>query len=430
MRLKLDWNIQGEGPRLKSIEDLANDPNLTNDNLETLADYILWQNEEPSKFGLNKWVKGEEPISLDEMQSQGVDPTTVSTPMKARKAKLNREAVKPLIQGHATESQWYTLWRQIDECEFGVQTWEASIGKRRPDLPIRKELYDRLAEHAQRNGLNYDDYLEDLRKAALAWDAYAALKAKRRLVQLRTEQYSLLDLLSTGHVQRRTPVLTNPDTPDKGILGFRPFMATSLILDKISDSHFEPTFYAKVREALNWADAAPESRILDLRDPRTMKVLLMNYEELESTAFSGPIENRDIMFSLYTYVNYYVHEARLDPIPKRILELKMRHMSNREIAAAILNEFDVTYSENYISTIFHNRVLDPILEEVDKHYRLLEYILMGKTVFKKCRTCGRLLPRNTTYFLKRKSCSDGFNNNCKTCEKERKRRKNSEKKEQ
>ena len=95
-------------------------------------------------------------------------------------------------------------------------------------------------------------------------------------------------------------------------------------------------------------------------------------------------------------------------------------MSNKDIAKAVEEKFNLSYKENYISTIFTRRIVEPIVEQVEKHYRLIEYITMGRTVFKKCSICGRLLPRNSTYFNKRTATSDGFFSYCKECKARRK----------
>jgi hypothetical protein len=112
--------------------------------------------------------------------------------------------------------------------------------------------------------------------------------------------------------------------------------------------------------------------------------------------------------------------CELPPELKRILTLKMSKVNNREIAEILLQEYGLEYKENYISTIFTKRIIEEIVKQVELHYRLIEFITVGKSVFKRCSRCGKLYPRNTNYFNKRTSTCDGFFSNCKKCKTRRK----------
>jgi hypothetical protein len=268
----------------------------------------------------------------------------------------------------------------------------------------------------------FQQYLSRLCEEALSWEGYKALKKKRQLVTLRTEQYTLLDCLAGESIKRRnfTPYVEESHGMD--LMGFKPFMSLDLLLNAVDNYNFSKAFTSKCLDQLEWADAAPmQERVLDLRNGKVLKSLLAHYYDIEDLAFSGSYENKEIFFALYSYLNYYIKKANLDEDMKDILYMKMNHKKNKEIADYMEKEYGLIYGENYISTIVTNRIIKPILEEIDKHYKLIEYLLVGPSVFKKCSCCGKMYPRNATYFLKRKSCSDGFYSVCKECNKEKKK---------
>lgn len=463
--MQLNWNLNEQGERLKFIQDLPLD-SLSPVQLEKIADYLLWPSPDAESMGLIKWNwNGGTPVSLEAIQEQGLD--VGNTPIVATKTKqprLERKAViHKLGEDHPMTRQWLDLWRQIDETEFKVQVWELSQGKRRPDLPIRAELFLRLwqGEHGQppvgetamitplmekearppnvygaeaqisraRQVLGaalvdtpFQQYLSRLCEEALSWEGYKALKKKRQLVTLRTEQYTLLDCLAGESIKRHnfTPYVEESHGMD--LMGFKPFMSLDLLLNAVDNHNFSKAFTSKCLDQLEWADAAPmQERVLDLRNGKVLKSLLTHYYDIEDLAFSGNYENKEIFFALYSYLNYYIKKANLDEDMKDILYMKMNHKKNKEIADYMEKEYGLIYGENYISTIVTNRIIKPILEEIDKHYKLVEYLLVGPSVFKKCSCCGKMYPRNATYFLKRKSCSDGFYSVCKECNKEKKK---------
>jgi len=472
--MQLNWNLNDQEERLKFIQDLPLEQ-LSPAQLERIADYLLWPSPDAESMGLVKWNwSGNTPVSLEAIQEQGLDVGNAPIiAVKAKQGRLERSDVyQRLGQNHPLTPQWLDLWRRIDETEFMVQVWELSQGKRRADLPIRDELFIRLWQgiHGQMpiggqvadaetnnnmdNNIDLDmrpasisdpavqieqarrvlgaalidtpfkQYIKKLCNEALAWEGYKALKKKRQLVTLRTEQYTLLDCLSGESVKKHTFIPYTEEIKNNDLLGFRPFMSLSMLIDSVDQHHFSRQFTSKCLDQLSWADSETyeeSGKVLDLRNGKTLKSLLNHYYDIEDLAFSGNYENKEIFFALYSYLNYYIKRANLDDDMTDILYMKMNHKKNKEIADYMEKRYGLIYGENYISTIVTNRIIKPILEEIDKHYKLLEYLLVGPSVFKKCSCCGKMYPRNATYFLKRKSCSDGFYSVCKECNKEKKK---------
>lgn len=334
---------------------------------------------------------------------------------------------------------WLDLWRKIDETEFKVQTWELGHGKRRADLPIRESLHLRLMGHAIQGDNCLSDtlicdgmasldnaellpyaaalsqYEECLAAEASNWDATICLRNKRNLVELRKEQYNLLDNLAGEMLQCHVNKGMYWDDIQGQIEDFLPFSAAYLRIDEVREEHFNAGFQQKCVTALKHSDEVRTK--VDLREPDTIRGLLNDYKGYLDFIRGASPEEGEIIKEMILWLIYYIKRCGFSEELTLILRSKIRHCSNKEIAESLKENYGIIYQENYISTIYSNRIIKAIAEEAQLHYRLIEFITMGKTVFKKCSKCGKLLPRNTDYFNKRSSTSDGFYGYCKDCKK-------------
>lgn len=466
MRLNLNWTIDDPQEREKFVREYIEEHGhlLTEENLSTLADYILWATKDPNiemETKNSPWVgkNTSKEVSLDALKEQAEEtgrpveallsatnftnpiiklnrtdvinkllPPSVpffqykNTPSSLNKAErldyLEKEATKTLFlhlkEGrptHPLTSQWLDLWRDIDTTEYTVQTWEMQRGKRRPGLPIRDILEFRVSVLS-------DDpisFKQGLQEKASQWSAYEVLKNKRLLVSFRKQQYALLDGL--GEEMRQAKGGASFWTSNnEGIAEFYPIMDEKLFIKDFLPSHFDPSFQGKVITALQRCDRKEEGNLtIDLRDGKSVRALLSMQGELADSLPIREIAHREIIGKLLFYLHIYLKEANLSPDLLTIMQMKIKKKSNREIAEFIQEEYGFSYRENYISTIYTKRIIDAITEQAEKHVRKLEYLLMGRNVFKTCSRCHGLFPRNGEYFNKRNGTSDGFYNYCKEC---------------
>jgi hypothetical protein len=213
---------------------------------------------------------------------------------------------------------------------------------------------------------------------------------------------------------------------ERGLREFYPLNSIEFLIDGAEEKHFEGEFYKKCVEALTYLDKLelePQLRdpySIDFRQPETVRQVILMYPDLKEAALRMSDVEGGVLQGLIKYLKYYIDQCDFEPELKMILTLKMHKVSNKDIVTRLKEEFNLEYKENYRSTIFTKRIIDAIVEQVNLHYRLIEFITMGRSVFKKCSKCGRLLPRNTTYFNRRTSTSDGFFSSCKKCKARRK----------
>lgn len=328
------------------------------------------------------------------------------------------------IQGwHALTETWFDLWSRIDELEFMIQSYEIAHGKRRADLPIRDELFFRIACSIVWKG-KWNESLDlccaSLREKALKWEGYEYLKKKRQLVSLRTQQYALIDCIQGETLLKKGNSAMYWHEEEKGVAEFYPFMREEFMFDTITQECFTAEFMQKCVRALRELDAVDAKaragrNTIDFRNEEVVRYLILSLPDLEEAVLRGTDSETIILRPLLKYLNYYIKKCNFPPDLLLVLRAKRARVSNKEIASLLKEKFGLDYKENYISTIFTKRIVDAIVEQVNLHYKMIEYITMGPNVFKRCSKCGRLLPRNSTYFNKRTSTSDGFFSSCKDC---------------
>lgn len=445
MKLDLDWNLETTEERVQFVQKYTEQhaSSLTDSNLETISEYILWSISEPD-FELTSskspWNKVSKEVSLDELKEKAaetgrpVDSLVTEVQYTKKATKLDREQVAsklakgatyeqimlyelhPELQLHAMTPQWVEVWSLIDTTEYMVQYWELRNGKRRPDLPIRDELISRLNIISHRRKLHVDELLEELQEKSNRWSSKDFLRNKRLLVTYRQSQYQLLDALQGEMSQPQGNVANYYEDKHGPLNSFYPYMDPKLLIQEVNDSHFEPAFQETLLNQLRITDNF-EFNInnISLTEPQTIRTLLQMEDELETSMMQLPLLDKEIVELLLRFFRYYVAKAELTPELELIKNMKVEGIKNKEIALAIHEKFGILYKENYISTIYTKRIIEAIVEAAKTHQRLMEYISMGKSVFKTCSRCGQLLPRNAEYFNKRSSTSDGFFPYCKRC---------------
>ena len=98
-------------------------------------------------------------------------------------------------------------------------------------------------------------------------------------------------------------------------------------------------------------------------------------------------------------LEYYETRANLTSLQKDLLELKLRNVPNLDIAKQLNKIYHKSYNENYISTIFHQKIIPSVADAAKRHREILENIFFPEN-FKKCKDCGRILLMNGDNFVK------------------------------
>ena len=119
---------------------------------------------------------------------------------------------------------------------------------------------------------------------------------------------------------------------------------------------------------------------------------------------------------LLSTLQFYTEEANLSEIQKEILQLKIQKKKNEEIAKYINEKYNTTYTINYISTIFRQKIIPKISEIAILHEKII-FELFFPEEFKACSCCGTVLLRDLDFFVKKSRAKDGLTSQCKRCDK-------------
>lgn len=430
-RLHLDFSINGTVDRKDFVDQYVQRPEfiskpLTEDELETIANYILWGKDED---GLNVTQRGEIQIetrnktwqrddteSLDAMmESPTFNEASLRRPTEAR-TRITREVFDrndALAQcpSHMVPI-FQELFDRIDKLEMAIHFYEFAHGKRKE--PPRTALTKRFSE-------------EDVRAAetmAGKWNQYKYLKQRHLIVELRREQFTLRDSYVEKHL-RHTPPEPDLDPVHLDFDAEIPVFPLGLVGAPFSKLVFRAghelnpyTYTEKELDTLvhhYWnkkAQLRPQL-FFDFEELEHVYELFGQLEELEESVEDLPIESN--LKKLIDTLKYYIDFADLNEIQREVLELKIGKMKNQDIADLINKKYNKTYATNYISTIFRQKIIPKINEAVSLHALIIENMCFAEN-FKKCNSCGEILLLDAENFIRRARSKDGFSNKCKKCD--------------
>lgn len=332
------------------------------------------------------------------------------------------------IYAESLSSSVLPLWRSIDELDYGITFWEMSNGKRRMGLAPRSELYERLFLNLSislgriaATG-EFDTYLSNIESNAATWSEREKGQWKKKLTEYRTEQYVLQDTIK-GECIRGVinPALWWSEDKDENlIIDILPFSDFSFAFRYPQEENFSQEFMTRSVMALrNLDEKEGKEGVLDFRDPVQVKRFIQFAEELQDYVQKKGIIHAEMVDKALRWFQYFVNRCNLTPEEELILKFKIAKKGNKDIMKALEERGLTPYKENYISTVYTKRVLNAIAAQAQECQRMIEYITMGRGVFKECSECHRLIPRNSIYFNQRNNTKDGFYSDCKECRKKK-----------
>ena len=441
-RLRLNFNLKTPAERLNFINNyLPSLPNPTSEELETISNYLLWASESnsprkdlksrgilpPSKS--NDWDE-----KVESLEALYENPAVDESDFKPLTAIPTRIAREPFSRSKARQEApafirdtLEALFLQIDELDYKIELYELKTGKRTE--PIRETLISRL----------------DLRSRARAeeeiahWEVLNYIRARHFLIQLRSDQYTIRDSYKQNVGASVTAKNIGYSPVDEPIFGdgidVKPLGLLQHSKDKEKTDITELIFYP-----------APSPSRYTSEQLKKISAYIWDYKkklEHQGTRIYFDFENEDHIYqllllertlkkiditedstinSLVETLDYYIQEANLSEIQRRILDMKRAHKENYDIAQEVNKEFGKHYAQNYISTIFKQKIIPKIIEAVKLHKEKIENLFFEEE-FKKCSCCGRELLRREDFFMRRERSLDGLNGRCKDCDREKRKEK-------
>lgn len=440
-RIFLDWSISSDEERKEFVEKYLNKItfNPTEEELETLSNYILWGKDSD---GLNATQKGDIQIetrnktwhqdnieSLDAMmESPTFNEASLRRPTEAR-TRVSREIFdrqKTLNECPAHLFPVFKdLFKRIDFIELQLNFYEFSHGRRKE--PPRKQLQDKFTPEEIQNAQN----------TVSNWNQYKYLKQRHLIVELRREQFTLRDTYVERHTRHTPPEpeleIINPDF-DAEIpvfpLGLRAGPIGALLFKQEQDLNpktYNQSDLRKISE-FYWDKTSNPRPVIhfDFANLEHIYELFGQLNELEDSLDALPVDST--LRQLIDTLKYYINLADLTEVQREILNLKINKAKNKDIAEQINKKYNKSYTDNYISTIFRQKIIPRINDTVLFHAKIIENLSFEEN-FKRCNICGKLLLLDAENFVRKSRSKDGFATRCKICdrnERQRKRRFNNE----
>lgn len=421
-RLNLNFQLESVQDRSEYVQKYLQEIKFTPNEkeLETISNYILWGK---NKNGLNAQQEGA--IELKQWTSAPVEsldallevPGFTETSLKTLRAPATRiprqvfSREKALACAPEYLKPYYeNLFRNIDEIELTLNFYELFCGKRK--LPPREKLMKQFS----------DDEIQVINEKALKLSQFKYLKLKHLLVELRSEQYTFQDahkdriLSHSGSIE---PVLQEEKVwigEDVQVWPLGLISENGLqkkIFDDPKPGDFSEKELREISELL-WIDK--EKMALDFTNEKHIFNLYTWRADLRDAQTEDPDQVYGPAAAIVKTLQYYEEHANLTSLQKDLLEMKLGFKQNSEIASYINKTYKKSYNDNYISTIFHQKIIPQIADAARVHREIMENIFYPEN-FKKCKDCGKVYLLNSDNFVKQKKSNDGFSPRCKACEK-------------
>lgn len=425
-RLKLDFSINDAQERAQFVSDYLLTPQFSNapptaSELETISNYLLWGQD----------VDGTSPVSRNEIEIDTRNKTwrrpdiesldallenpafseiqfrrpTEATPKSSRQTFNREKALKQCPP--ALVSVLQDLFTRIDWLELQIHLYEYQHQKRKK--PPRADLVNKFTP----------EQIETAKTCIQSWTQYHYLKQRHLIVELRREQFTIRDSYIDQHQSKSFE--PEPELVHQHFNAEIPVFPLGIINTRIGKLVFEHN-YELTEEDLaavskfywNKQSSKRPSLYFDFEDENHVAALLSQLGDLD-----GLIDEQDpdnSLSGLIETLKFYIRLADLNEIQQAVLDMKVKHLQNIEIAQQLNKRFGKQYTSNYVSTIYHKKAIANIVEAVKYHKRVVEN-LMFKENFKKCSTCGRLLLIDPVNFVRKSRARDGFSARCKKCDK-------------
>lgn len=365
---KLDFTIESSSARNQFISqhDLSH---LSKKELELCANYILWGKDAdgtssvdrkeidiPTRFNS---YKHRHIVSLDALlESPTFDEASLLNPTAYRNVKptINKEKA-------STVKGMKSLWKTISDYERLLQNPKLSSKQR---------------------------YL-----------------LKHQLIQLRRQQYYLMDSIESKLVAHKNLSTFYPDATSS-------HLSYQVLPRGIMSSKDDPIFKHPRLDPLPSKAPEHQPNAFDFTNSIHVYQLITNYTDLSDFISSYPDSP---LHNLLWTLDYYIELAHLSPQQSLIVDCKKQKMAIKDIQMTLEQNLGIHHQENYISTIW-NKVVKRICNAANLNYD--EWLCKDyDRAWKRCSCCGEEKLCDPRNFMRKRNSTDGFTSRCKECERKK-----------
>ena len=431
-RLNFDFTLETQQQRSDFLNFyfshepfLTNPPSMTE--LDKAADYVLWgknpegQNARQERLcDLNArsktWNTPHETESLEQLIESPIFNEAEARPLtstryytKASQQKFDRETTLTLLKGTPEFDSLSALLARIDKTDLLIDLWAYQNQKR--ETPPRAELLERFTPQQ----------IREANQQASELTQFQWLKLRHDLVELRRQQFMFKDCadqhIRTNPYNLVTPtpqpppdfdceILTAPFSINNKLAFLPPSQLNPFNLSTADQSTLIHDYWTHQNEL------SKTSTYFDFKNTDHLYTAFQFFAELDTARDSGP-ENQTASF--LKALNYYIDFADLNQIQSDVLAFKIKKIPNQKIADYLNQTYSKTYTPNYISTIFCQKIIPKIADAVARHEQQI-LNLPNPENFKKCTKCGTFLLKSKDNFTVKSRSSDGYTSICKKCD--------------
>lgn len=152
---------------------------------------------------------------------------------------------------------------------------------------------------------------------------------------------------------------------------------------------------------------------INFYDPEHVSALLCNYEKLEQENWANCMG--DVKWMLMDFKNLINIAFANNPILLDITLYKMYSYTNAEIQKILKMKHDTTFSIEYLSYLWRNKIPKMIAETATEKWLIWHYTVEEKGYWKRCTKCGQIKLGINRFFSKNNSSKDHLYSICKEC---------------
>lgn len=198
----------------------------------------------------------------------------------------------------------------------------------------------------------------------------------------------------------------------------RNYIVCQAIIDLSQTQYMVKDAYRKPIRLQSFQKTAPSDidwdLFLDFKNWEHVAAFLQNYSKLKTNLCE------DIQKTMYWILADFENltDAALEekePMLYDIVIMKIDGLQNQDIRKALQKKYGKTYSIEYISSLFNNKIPKLIADEAEKQELIWYYTNVEKGKWKKCNRCGQVKLLHNKFFSKNNSSKNGFYSICKEC---------------
>ena len=153
-------------------------------------------------------------------------------------------------------------------------------------------------------------------------------------------------------------------------------------------------------------------------NPDHIQCILCNYSNLKQSLY-GKFES-DMYYFMQDFDELSHAALKDNPVLYDIMVYKIDGLSNKQILEKIKKDHNTSYSIEYLSVLWRQKIPKIIAEYAKQEWIIYHYTMQEKGKWKRCSRCHEVKLAHPYFFSKNKTSKDGYYSLCKECRNKKK----------